>query len=86
MKFPQPIIALTWRVHTENRRLRRDLEEARAELAVAKCREKRWRRHAFLLSKGDEKAEWACAAQAWSDDWADAPEVERRNTFPRSLP
>lgn len=81
-----PVTALVWHVHTENWRLRRELDETRAELAVARCREKRWRRHANLASLGNPDAEWRVAVQSMSDDIADAPEVERRNRFPRSAP
>lgn len=87
-KIPQPIVWWTWRVNGENRRLRAEVDVLKSELAVSKTREKRWRRHASLVSAGDPKAEWAVAAQCWSDDMADLPELEdrHRNTPPRSAP
>ena len=81
-----PIVWWAWKVNATNRRLSAELDEVLAELAVARCREKRWRRHAHIASEGNPEAEWRVTVQAMSDDIADAPEVDRRNTTPRSAP
>lgn len=88
MTWPRPVVALLWRTHRTNRRLRVELDETKAALAVARCRETRWRRHATFASEGNPEAEQRVAFQLWSDEWADAPEIEdhQRNTFPRSIP
>jgi hypothetical protein len=88
VKVPHPVIAVAWRLAATNRRLRAELDEMKAELSVARCRERRWRKAAHVACEGNPAALRLVQIQADSDDWADAPEIEdrQRNTFPRSLP
>ncbi len=87
MRFA-PIVSLAWRLAADMRRLTRELDETRAELAVAKCRDKRWRSAAEIMAGQDPGLQWLVAKQQWSYDVADYPEIEdrARNTSPRSIP
>lgn len=86
MKIPHPIVGLVWRLASTNRRLRAELDEAKADAAVSKCREKRWR--ALAVASKDPALAEEIAYRAASDDWADAPEIapHQRNAAPRSAP
>lgn len=87
----QPIVSLVWRQAAVVRRLRaviasRDdvidvleavVDRQRQELAVAKARERRWRRFAAGLAEfAPEQARTAVQFQACSDDISDLPETE----------
>lgn len=88
MKIPHPIIGLAWRLAADKKRLLRELDETRAELSVAKCREQRWKRAAYAAVDGNPQARRLLDFQSTSDALADAPEVDDRdrNTAPRSAP
>ena len=83
-----PVIELAWRLAAKNRRLRHECDVLGSELAVAKCREKRWKRAAYAACDGNPEAIRLLDFQSMSDDWADEPEIEahRRNSSPRSAP
>lgn len=83
-----PVVGLAWWLASEKKRLLVELDQARADLAVAKCRERRWRKAAHVACEGNPAALRLLAIQADSDDIADLPEVadHQRNTAPRPLP
>lgn len=95
MRFA-PVLRLLERVRVDRNDLRGSVAERdeqidtlKAELSVAKCREKRWRRAAFELAPAaGPRAMTVLLYQAQSDDLADEPEIADgdRNAFPRSLP
>lgn len=93
MNRPAPLLSLLHRLRAERNDLRGQLAVAleqidslKADLSVAKCREKRWRGLAFKWGGGHPEAMTDMAWRAMSDDIADAPEVDERNTAPRSSP
>lgn len=94
MRFA-PVLCLLERTRRERNdlrgelaRVREELNETKAELCVAKVRERRWRRLAFKWGGGHPEARREWVWQAMTDDIADAPEIEEtdRNAGPRSLP
>jgi hypothetical protein len=86
-RLRHPVLELTWHLAAENRCLRAELDAWKAEAAVAKCREKRWRRAARIACEGNPAALRLLEFQQMSDDIADADEIEphQRNT-PRAAP
>lgn len=83
-----PGLWIAWHLASDKQALLHEVDVLSSELAVAKCREARWKRAAYTACEGNPQAIRLLDFQATSDALADAPELEEyeRNTAPRSAP